>query len=190
MRLGREAQLSSPSRLKLFYLLHLSKPASDRPIYKEICRQKTRRIVELGVGTGERAVRMIQAAAEYCTPADISYTGVDLFETRSATDGPGISLKAAHCLLKATGARIQLVPGEPTDALARVANSLHNVDLLLITLPEDAERFASAWFYVPRLLHNESQVFVETLSGGNASLRLVDHTEIRSLANPPRRRAA
>ena len=40
------------SRLRQFYLLHFSKPASDRLVYREIRRKKARKIVEFGLGTG------------------------------------------------------------------------------------------------------------------------------------------
>ena len=90
------------SRLRLFYLLHLSKPASDRLVYREIRRLKARKVVELGLGTGQRAVHIIEVLKEFHEVRDIHYTGVDLFEARTAADGPGISLREAHCLLKAT----------------------------------------------------------------------------------------
>ena len=81
------------SRLRLFYLLHLSKPASDRLVYREIRRLKARKVVELGLGAGQRAVHIIEVLKEFHEVRDIHYTGVDLFEARTAADGPGISLR-------------------------------------------------------------------------------------------------
>ena len=90
---GREAAVASLSRLRRFYLLHLSKPASDRLIYREIRRQKPRKIVEIGMGTGQRAVQMIELLREFHEARNICYTAIDLFEARAVADGPGISLR-------------------------------------------------------------------------------------------------
>jgi hypothetical protein len=183
--------LSSPSRLRLFYLLYLSKPASDRVIYREIRRHKARKIVELGIGAAQRSRRMIEMAAQFQPARDIHYTGIDLFEDRQGCEVPGISLKAAHQLLKPTGARIQLAPGAPHDGLARIANSLGKVDLIVLSPWPDAKCLASAWFYIPRLLHDQTVVLLETLQPGEeTSLRMVDRAEIEMLAAVPRRRAA
>ena len=44
------ATLFSNGRLRLLYLLYLSKPASDRVVYRAIRRQKPCKIVEIGMG--------------------------------------------------------------------------------------------------------------------------------------------
>jgi len=126
---------------------------------------------------------MIEVASRFSPLPQIRFTGMDLFEARSAVDGPGVTLKMAHRLLSATGARIQLVPGDPCTGLARVANTLGQVDLVVISPRLDPRRLARAWFYVPRLLHERSQVLLERLlPGGRTSLRLVSRSEIESLA--------
>lgn len=132
------------SRLRLFYLLHLSKPASDRLVYREIRRMKARKVVELGLGTGQRAVQIIEVLKDFHNVRDIRYTGVDLFEARTAADGPGISLREAYCLLKATGARIQLVPGSVGEALSRIANGISQIDVLVISARIPPEQLTQA----------------------------------------------
>ena len=179
------------SRLRLFYLLHLSKPASDRLVYREIRRLKARKVVELGLGTGQRAVQIIEVLKEFHEVRDIHYTGVDLFEARTAADGPGISLREAHCLLKATGARIQLVPGTVGEALSRIANGVSQVDVLVISGHIPPEQLAQAWFYLPRMIHARTQVFQETLSaGGGTAMRLLEAQEVEQLTAQGQRRAA
>ena len=142
------------------------------------------------MGTAERALRMIQLAGQFCEPRDIHYTGIDLFEGRSEADGPGLSLKAAHCRLTATGARIRLVPGTPVEAFSRVANSLGTVDILLLSPRPDLQPLDNAWLFIPRLLHGQSQVFLETPSSGRGtSIRLLDLDEIGQRAGAIRRAA-
>jgi len=180
----RRAKLPTTNRLRFFYLAHLSKPASDRPIYRLVNRRRIRKIVELGVGLGRRAVRLIEAAAIHGPVGDVHYTGIDLFETRTAADGPGMPLKAAHRLLKATGARIQLLPGDPYSALSRAANGLGGTELVVISAGYDPESLARAWFYLPRMLRDGSRVLVEQAQGpeGLVAVRTVREERIAELA--------
>jgi len=179
------------SRLRLFYLLHLSKPASDHLVYREIRRLKARRVVELGIDAGQRAVQMIEVLKEFHEARDLYYTGIDLFEARTDADGPGISLRQAHRLLKSTGARIQLVPGAAGEALSRIANGVSDVDVLVISGRIPPQQLSQAWFFLPRMIHALTQVFQETLSvGGGATMRLLAAHEVEELAVRGQRRAA
>jgi hypothetical protein len=169
----------------------LAKPASDRLVYRAILQDKIGRIVELGIGDGSRALRMIDAAARNHELQNIQYTGVDLFEGRSPVDGPGLMLIEAHRLLKQTGAKIKLLPGDPCGMLARSANLLSGIDLLLISAPLEAESLERMWFFVPRMLHEKSIVLVESVTAkGEKSCRRVEMSEINQWANSSLRRKA
>ncbi len=178
--------------LRSTYLAYFPKPKSDRSIYRVIRRQKMRKIVEFGVGDGRRALRMIEIAKQTSQQRDITYVGVDLFEARSEADGPGLSLKAAHQLLRNTGVQVRLLPGNPSDLLARNANSLGLVDLLIVPDSLDSPSANRVWFFIPRMLHEGSVVFVEQrLDGGEKALRIKSPAEIeKSAAAGLRRRAA
>ncbi len=179
------------SRLRLFYLLHLSKPASDRLVFREIRRLKARKVVEFGLGAGQRAVNIIELLREFHEARDIHYTGLDLFEARTAADGPGISLREAHCLLKATGARIQLVPGNVGEGLSRIANGVSEVDVVVISAGIRPEQLSQAWFFLPRMIHAQTQIFQETpAAGGNTAIRLLEAQEVAKLAAQSQRRVA
>jgi hypothetical protein len=179
-------------RLRSLYLCYLSKPAELRPFYRlvkqQLRKQPIRKITELGLGLGERTSRML----ELCGVAEeTTLTGIDLFEARQNGDGPGLSLKAAHKLLAATGAKVRLVPGDPFSALARTANSLAQQDLVFIAADQDRESLAKAWFYVPRMLHEATLVCEETLVDGKRTVAVVPHDEIaRRAAAGKGRRAA
>ncbi len=176
--------------LEHIYLSYLSRPASDRVLYQAIRNQRAQTILELGVGTGSRALRLIRLAQRYHAAHQVGYFGLDPFEARTAADGPGISLKLAYRTLRATGARIRLLPGEPLAVLAQAANSLGKVDLLIFSCRLDSRLLSETWFYVPRLLHPGSAVFVESLLPGNRlTIRPIAPDEIASLA-ATRRRAA
>ena len=166
--------------LKYLWLAYLSKPRHDRQIYRLIRRSKVRSIVEVGIGDGLRAERMI-GLARRCSEQPVRYTAIDLFEAREDAEA-GLTLKEAYRQLKSTGARVQVVPGDPLSALSRVANSLTNTDLLLISGEQDEASLAAAWFYVPRMLHQNSHVLIEEPGATEYSWRLVDRLEIQSLA--------
>jgi hypothetical protein len=141
------------------------------------------KIAELGVGNGQRALRMIEAAKRTSAPTDVHYVGLDLFEGRADSSGPAVSLKAAYQLLRTTDVRIQLIPGNPSESLMRVANSLGKLDLLIVPGEYDAAEHARLWFFVPRLLHERSLVFVDSaLPDGQRFLRLKSRPEIDRLA--------
>lgn len=180
------------NRLRFLYLSYLSKPISDRLIYRAMSRQRTLKIVEMGVGRCQRAAYMIEVAGFNVPVAEIQYTGIDLFEARSAADGPGVTLRTAHRLLKSTGARVRLLPGDPFSTLARAANSLAGTDLVVISADQDPHSLARAWFYLPRMLHPSSLVFREEKRSGSQgpTLRQVSLAEINRLAVAPRLRKA
>ena len=127
---------------------------------------------------------MIELAGLHAPVGHIRYTGVDLFEARTSSDGRGTTLKAAHRLLKATGARIQLIPGDPFTALSRAANTLGGTELVVISAGHDPDSLARAWFYLPRTLSAESLVLMERPCGpeGEPAFREIARNEVDRLA--------
>lgn len=185
--------------LQTFYLCYLSQPKSLRPIFRTLIKRAKpsrknpggpiRKITELGVGTAERTLRVLQL----CPATDETvYAGIDLFEARQNGDGPGLKLKEAHQRLAGVGAKIKLIPGDPYSALMRSANSLTGQDLIFIAADQDRASLAKAWFYVPRMLNEHTVVFEETLVDGRSTVAIVPHDEIarRAAAATPGRRAA
>jgi hypothetical protein len=93
-------------------------------------------------------------------------------------------------MLAASGARVQLEPGDPYWGLLRKANSLTATDLLVISRHHDPAAMARAWFYVPRMLHEGSQVFVEEPAGDGTIFRAVPLDEVAALARSTAHRRA
>jgi hypothetical protein len=177
-------------RLRYLYLAYLSRPDSERALYRAIRRQRARSILELGIGGGQRARRMIEVA-QFCHPREqVRYAGIDAFEARSSDAPAGLTLKQAHQLLKATAARIQLIPGDPYSALARTANALGALDVIVIAADLSDEQLQRAWFYVPRLLHAGSQIWRERLdaASGRSVFQPLARATIETLAKATRPR--
>lgn len=189
---AKEGALSLTQRLKYLYLAYFSKPAAERTLYRAIRKRRVRRIVELGVGSGERALRLIAVAQMNAGDEPVRYVGVDLFEGRPAEAAPGLSLKEAHKLMQPSGAKVQFLPGDPFSALARGANGVSGVELLIVAADLDEAALARAWFYVPRMLAERGEVYVEEPSGpsGEPVLRRIDRDELARLAAPPSRQKA
>lgn len=176
--------------LQSAFLRYFAQPAHERVLYRAIRKHKIGQIVELGVGLGLRAQRLIAMAQRSCK-TDVRYAGIDLFEARD-TDQPGLTLKEAHRLLRATGVKVQAVPGDPYSALARVANSLTGTRLFIVAADQDAAALERAWFYVPRMLASDALVFTETTSARRAVYQRLSLAEVedRSHAIQRQRRAA
>ncbi len=185
--------MSIAQYVNYLYLSGFSKPVSDRQVYRAVRKRRIANVVELGVGSAQRAERVIRLAQAVSPGKKIQYTGIDEFELRPPEAGDGLTLKEAYRRLRATGASIRLTPGDPASALVRKANELTGVDLLLISADQDAESLRRAWFYVPRMLHNNSLVLRERRhpESGERTLETITHAAIRQLIErDPQQRAA
>ena len=176
--------------LKYAYLAYLAKPAVDRTLYRLIKREQVCRIVELGIGSLLRATNLIAVAQRFSPQAEIHYSAVDWFDMRPADFEP-VKLIAAHRELKATGAKVRLLPGEPGRTVRDVANSLPKTDLILIHESVGDAALAPAWYYLPRMCHPRTNVLWATELAEGVSYRSLTFGEIaeRSVAAPPARAA-
>jgi hypothetical protein len=145
-----------------FWLARLSRPAGERVIYRQVFRQAPTRILEIGLGTLVRTERLLRAAGR--AAGEVTYVGLDRFEGRAVTDPPGVSLKQAHQRLASLG-RVRLVPGNADTSLARLCNQLGQFDLVLVSADNDERHLERAWFFVQRLLTQETTVLVEPSAG-------------------------
>lgn len=150
--------MQSLEHLKVLYLVHLSQPRADRTVYQAIRAGNPQTILELGMGSGLRAQRMIALATSQADGKRISYTGADPFEASKQSQ---LSLKAAYQQLLPTGAKLRLIPGEPMATLPQVANGLGQFDLVVISADTLSAQTPRGWYYLQRLLHPESVVLVE-----------------------------
>ena len=177
--------------MRYLYLSYLSKPKSDRALYRAIAGHKPRKILEIGLGTGDRALRMIDLATRVASDP-VRFVAIDLFEARPADGGASLTLKDAYRLLKSTTAQVQLIPGDAASALQRSANALQNIDLVVISLTPTQPALGSGWFYLPRMLHSQSAVYLETTaaSGEGVALALLPAAEIETRAAASRSRRA
>jgi hypothetical protein len=182
--------LFSFTRLRYLYLSYFSKPAADRILYRAVRRTRATRILEIGIAAPLRTQRLVDLARRGAGHEPARYAAVDLFEARPAGTSSGVSLKEIHRLLAGMGAQVQLIPGDAAQALARAANSLGKLDLIVISAAHDVASLGAAWFYVPRMLQPGSRVYLESAAAEGSTFRLMPADEIERLAASSRRRAA
>lgn len=163
--------LLSSGRLNSLYLTYFSKPSQDRAIYRAIDQLRPTKLMEIGVGSGQRALRMIGLASKLRPDQQIEYVGIDEFEAR--TQGGGLMLREAYKLLRPSGARLVLLPGQPGEALAPRANELKGLELVVVAADQDRASLTRAWFYLPRTLAPTAVVLAEPTEAGG---------EVRALA--------
>lgn len=137
--------------------------------------------MEVGLGQGIRTQRLLELACRQLAPNRVLYTGIDLFEARSGPIGPGLTLKHAYRTFRKTGAVVRLYPGDPWSVFSQRANDLGPVDLLVISSEVDAKSMSKAWFYIPRMLHPDSLVFVQRHSGEKLCFRKLNPSELQGL---------
>ncbi|NBP80232.1 hypothetical protein EBU58_05845 [bacterium] len=150
------------SKLGLFGKLwrnNFAKPTEDRVLTRHLIEHHVANLLEIGVGTAERAERLLTAASQ-----PIRYVGLDPFESRRPEDPPGISLKEAHQRL-GHRAHVQLVPGPVDTTLARVCNHIGTFDLVLVSNGLESRDLERVWFFVRRLVRPSSAVFQQSTDG-------------------------
>lgn len=148
------------SALKFFQMTWLSKPVPDRLIYRLIKKRQIKSIVEFGLGGGDRCSNMIAVANKFSPDSRIKYTGVDLFDARDQSESP-LKLIEMHRKLNTADAKTQLVPGNLSSALPRIANGHVRTDMVIISAGFEEDELDSTSMFLPRMLHPNSVVLIQ-----------------------------
>jgi hypothetical protein len=175
--------VSVGSLIRSTWLVYFSHPAPDRTLYKAVKGKSIRAVVEIGIGGGLRTQRLLEVLSWQTANLPLRYTGIDRFECRPRNQ-PSLALKQAFHSLRRPGVQLQLVPGEPYDALVRAANGLSGTDLLLISASQDQASLERAWTYMPRMLHAGSLILQEDAEAntGKTSYRRLTMLDIQRRA--------
>jgi hypothetical protein len=128
---------------------------------REIARNQSRSILEIGVWDGEHSRLMLQAAFRSHDPADVSYYGFDLFEeadeaviSHEASKFPP-SMASVRRKLQSfaeRGATIELFKGNTLKVLPAVVGSLPKMDFVFIDGGHSYETVRNDWQCARRLL--------------------------------------
>jgi hypothetical protein len=154
----------------------------DRICYRLIQKHKIASIMEIGMEDGVRSERLLQIAIRNAGPRVVSYVGIDLFEAHPDQDGETLTLKNAHQQLSALGARVKLVPGDAFAALSRTANSLKDVELVVIGWDTPPEVMAKCWNLMPRFLADQALVLWQGDEQKNYQFSVLSVADVKKLA--------
>lgn len=186
--------MAAASGFKAFWLTWFAQPAADRALYRYILKHRPKKFMEFGLGDLSRAQRIVSLVERYAAAEEIQFVGIDPFEGR-AQALPSLPLKEAHKALRATGIKVNLIPGNPLEALSRAANSLKDIELVIISADQSPAALEQAWFYLPRTLSAGAVLFREESSGSEKKTGILKQfarldLERWAAAATPRRRAA
>ena len=170
-----------------FYLTHFSKPASHRAIYQHIRSEHPRKVLEIGIQRGERTLIILQMLI-HCSgeKSDMHYCCIDPFESRTTTDGPGLSLRKTHRFISQFGIKSRLIPGTPTGAIRHLHLNrlIEKVDLAIFATP-DMTWLPGSMTALGDLIHESAGIFygMPTLeSNGMYEFSKIDLSELEYIA--------
>ena len=124
----------------------------DEYIRENSCKK----IMEIGVYTGENAVSMVETAMQKArVPQEVEYYGFDFF-SRSGSDQVGRQLEELGC-------QFRLYEGNTLDTLPTSVESLPKMDLIFIDGGKSSMEAMSDWENCELLLHDGTGVFVHNV---------------------------
>lgn len=153
-------------------------------LYEVIKTKKIETILEIGTHTGFNAYHMIRLCKK--NSKKVSYYGFDLFEdlTEEILDQEKskrpYSEKSALDLLRLTGANIYLFKGNTKATLRQHLRQLPKMDFIFIDGGHSLETIKNDWFYVQKVLTNNSLVIFDDYWENNSAAgckRLVDNMD-------------
>ncbi len=154
----------------------------DRICYRLIQKHKIASILEIGMEDAVRSERMLQVAIRGAGPRVVNFVGIDLFEAHPEADENPLTLKAAHTQLSALGARVKLVPGDAFSALSRTANSLKDIELVVIGWDNSPDVVAKCWNLMPRFLTDQAIVLCQGDESQNYQFSVLNVEQVKELA--------
>ena len=122
----------------------------------EYIRENTcKRILEIGVYTGENAQTMVEVAIRNVRPSDVEYYGFDFFMDTS--------LREVKQKLEKTGCKFKLFKGDTFDTLPNVVTTLPKMDVIFIDGGKSYTEAKSDWEHSKTLMHDGTAIFVHNI---------------------------
>lgn len=134
-------------------------------IIEAVTANKPCKIMEIGVFTGETALKMIEEAKKYSE--NVEYYGFDLFEDlsseqfRTGLSKKPLSFNEVKIKLAGSGAEIYLFKGDTKVVLPRMQNELPKMDLIFIDGGHDLETIENDWKYSEMILAEKGVVIFD-----------------------------
>ncbi len=142
----------------------LRRPLRYWQIFFLILITRPRRILEIGIWTGDRALTMLRVAKWRSSATDIHYYGCDLFEQMTSAKFSDEKSKwplpqdEVMARLKPTQAHIHILAGDTMNTLPKLVREEAPMDFIFIDGGHSLETIASDWLWVSRLMHKGTVV--------------------------------
>ncbi|MBN1139687.1 MAG: class I SAM-dependent methyltransferase [Anaerolineae bacterium] len=118
-----------------------------------ISQHHCKRLMEIGVYTGENAVSMVETAVAHAPdPREVAYYGFDLFVNATSDQ--------VRRKLERLGCTVALFEGDTLETLPGAVASLPQMDLIFIDAGKSFAEAMSDWQNAEQLAHDETGVFV------------------------------
>jgi predicted O-methyltransferase YrrM len=131
-----------------------------------IKKNRCRKIMEVGVYSGENAVKMVETAILNVDPYEVEYFGFDFFSNYTIDD---ISRK-----LEKTGCKFRLFEGNTVESIPKAVKTLPMMDLIFIDGGKSFDVAMSDWRNSKTLMHKDTAVFVHNADFSGVS-KMVDN---------------
>jgi hypothetical protein len=160
------------------YWRHFAKPAENRKLFQRLLAGPIDSVLEIGVGNGQRMKQILTLHSPRSGTKQLRYAAVDLFESGPRSAGH-LKLKDVHKLLAERSAKAVLIPGDATNALARLVQTVMPSDLVIIDegWGDGSAVDAGLRQWMPRLVHESSTVFAR--SSANSPLQEISIAPIQ-----------
>ncbi len=140
----------------------------------EYIRENTcKRIMEIGVYTGENARTMVEAAIRNVPPDEVEYYGFDFFM--------GTKLREVRQKLEKTGCKFKLFKGDTVNTLPKAVTTLPKMDVIFIDGGKSYTEARSDWKYSKTLVNDGTAVFVHNadFSGVRSMVDSISRSQYR-----------
>lgn len=145
------------------------KPLRYRTLIREIAKQKSKSILEVGVFNGRNSNRMIETAKSFHKPININYYGFDLFEMLTQEElkeefsKMPLSEQSIREKLQPTGVHINLYKGYSQETLANFVTENPNIhiDFIFIDGGHSIETVTSDWNNLSKIVNKNTVVIFD-----------------------------
>lgn len=161
-------------RLRLWYLLHFSRPSHIRVLYQRLYTQPPRSLLELGI-IPERTLTLLRIIRQTSNGTCPRYFALDEFE--SANDQHA-SLKTTYKMLKGFGVEPRLLPGNIENISVSWVNQITDVDLIIVWQEVDLGEGSRARLLLPRMLSARGKVWCQQRFCGRYRWQVITKEEL------------
>ncbi|NIQ07806.1 MAG: class I SAM-dependent methyltransferase [Candidatus Korarchaeota archaeon] len=161
----------------------------NHPILNQYIRHhKWRKLLEIGVHTGENAKNMVEAANENFPVDQIEYYGFDTFSGVLGRQKQDPNLQKVKRKLRETGCQFKLYKGDSKETLPTHLEELPTMDLIFIDGGHDYPTVRSDWDHARHLMGSHTATFFHNADwqGPRRVLENISRQEYTvELLNPP-----